>query len=225
MILHSFIFANEISYSNVDSNSIPLDHKIAERLARKNGVFIEAGAFDGIQQSNTKLLEDFYGWTGLLVEPSPSVQKRLKSNRPHSICYSCALGSFEQNYTYLCGDFTGELMSSIGGERSNKPPKECVLIRSLQSILDEVALRHIDFFSLDVEGYELNVLHGIDFNKTSFDFILIEIYKKDFNNIVTFLKSKGYHLIENLSNYNIKTNPNWDGSHNDYLFENKQVLD
>ena len=36
---------------------------------KKKGVFIEAGACDGILNSNTFLLEKNYEWTGLLVEP------------------------------------------------------------------------------------------------------------------------------------------------------------
>lgn len=50
-----FIPTNEISYSSVDANNIPLDHKILERIKIRNGTFIEVGAFDGIIQSNTKL--------------------------------------------------------------------------------------------------------------------------------------------------------------------------
>ena len=36
----------------------------------KNGFFIEAGAHDGVNQSNTYLIEKVLGWNGLLVEPN-----------------------------------------------------------------------------------------------------------------------------------------------------------
>lgn len=219
------ISPNEISYSSLDSKNVPLDHKITERLGRRNGVFVEVGAFDGLIQSNTKLLEEFYGWTGILIEPSAVLYKRLVNNRPRSSCFQCALGSFEQNNTYRYGDFDGELMSSMGGNREHRPATQRVLVRTLQSILDETHLDQIDFFSLDVEGYELNVLKGIDFTKSSFDYILIEIYKKFYNEILKFMQYNGYKLIENFTNYSSLTHPDWDGTHNDYLFQRIRAED
>lgn len=219
----AFIPPNEISYSAVDYQNVPLDHKIAERIGKRDKVFIEVGAFDGVIQSNTKLLEEFYGWTGILVEPSPVLYKRLVNNRPRSQCFQCALGSPEQNGSYLFGNFDGSLMSSMDGNREHRPATERVLMRTLQSILDETNIKHVNFFSLDVEGYELNVLKGIDFNQTSFDYILIEIYHSFYQDIIEFMKLKGYELVENFTNYNTTTHPNWDGTHNDYLFQRIQA--
>ena len=46
-----------------------------EKLFRgkKNGFFVEAGAFDGEAFSNTLLFELKHNWTGLLVEPNPDL--------------------------------------------------------------------------------------------------------------------------------------------------------
>ncbi|MCJ8281793.1 MAG: FkbM family methyltransferase [Rivularia sp. ALOHA_DT_140] len=49
-----------------------------------------------------------------------------------------------------------------------------VRARTLTSILDEANVKKIDFFSLDVEGFELNALKGLDFNKYQPEFMLIE---------------------------------------------------
>ena len=43
------------------------------------GFFIEAGAVDGIFQSNTLYLENQLNWTGLLVEPDKEAFERLLS--------------------------------------------------------------------------------------------------------------------------------------------------
>jgi hypothetical protein len=94
-----------------------------------------------------------------------------------------------------------------------------VKIRSLQSILDECGISHINLFSLDTEGYELNILKGIDFSRTTFDYLLIEIYTHQYDEIVSFLLQKGFELVTCLSNYNKVSNPGWDGAHNDYLFK------
>ena len=71
----------------------------------------------------------------------------------------------------------------------------------------------IDFFSLDVEGSELNVLKGIDFKKFNFTYLLIEITDIDsgiyIKKVHNFLKNKGYFLEANLTSY-------------DYLFKYKK---
>ena len=200
---------------------VPID-KLIEKLNIRDGVFIEVGANDGIIQSNTLLLERCYGWTGILVEPSENVYLQLCANRPNSKCFQCALGSFDENNTYVYGDFDGSAMSSIEGKRLNRSLNKRVLMRSLQSILDEENLHHINFFSLDVEGYEYNILRGIDFSKTIFDYLLIEIYNFDYEQICNFLLEQGYDMVELFSLYD-ETMSDWDGTHNDYLFKRRDL--
>ncbi len=168
-------------------------------------------------------MEESKSWKGILVEPSRILFPTLQSNRPNSICYCCALGAFNENNTYLWGDFDGDPASSVFGKRSHRKPKEKVLVRCLQAILDENNITRVNFFSLDTEGYELNILNGIDFNKTIFDYILVEIYIDEFNEVCSLLESNNFELVENFSNYNPITNPNWDGTHNDYLFRRKNL--
>lgn len=211
-----------ISYALPDAAGVPLDHKLLKIMPYRNGTFIEVGALDGNKLSNTKLFEEFYNWTGILVEPSPGLFSALIKNRPKSRCFSCALGAFEQDGSFVYGDFDGHPMASLTG-RLDRPTGICVPMRSLQSILDECNMYHIDFFSLDTEGYELNILKGIDFERTTFDYLLIEIYTHQYNDIVSFLDEKGYELISCFSNYNKVDNPGWDGTHNDYLFKRKNL--
>ena len=206
------------TYSSLDSNWVPLDHKLIEIMNIHNGIFIEVGAYDGVWSSNTKLLEECYGWTGILIEPSELSFKQLQENRPLARSFQCALGSFEEDGIYGYGDFDGGAMSSLIG-RTNRPQIYAVHIRSLQSVLDECGLHHVHFLSLDTEGYELNILKGIDFSKTTFDYMLIEIYQDQYSDIVSLLSSHGYELATCLSNYNQSSNPGWDGTHNDYLFK------
>ena len=93
---------------------------------------------------------------------------------------------------------------------------------TLEKILDIEKIINIDFLSLDTEGYELNILKGLNLNKYRPKYMLIEVYKVDYNNIVEFLKENNYNLICNFTNYSKKTNPCWDGTHNDYLFIDNQ---
>lgn len=222
----NLLFAGENlpTYSLKDSKKTPIDWKLVDLFDKKDGVFIEVGAYDGILQSNTLLLEQHFGWEGILVEANPYLVSKIKKNRPTAHVFSCALGTFAQNNTYVLGDFSkNSLMCSIDGTRLNSTPNCKVLIRSLQSILEELKISHIDFFSLDTEGYEYNILNGIDFDKTTFNYLLIEIYSWDYEKIVSLLDKNGYCLVNNFSNYNKSDNPHWDGTHNDYLFKRNSL--
>jgi hypothetical protein len=91
----------------------------------------------------------------------------------------------------------------------------------LDDILQSENVKHIDFLSLDVEGYEFNVLKGLNLDKNRPVFILVEIYRYDYENITQWLKENNYDLLCNFSGYNKNENPIWDGTHNDYLFKDK----
>jgi hypothetical protein len=79
----------------------------------------------------------------------------------------------------------------------------------LTSILDEYGVEEIDFFSLDVEGFELSVLQGLDFNKYRPKYMLIETsFKKDVDDYL-----KDYYIeVEQLTVH-------------DYLYQRKLGFD
>lgn len=213
-----FLSANLPSYSHIDIDNVPLDKTMIQILKKQDGFFVEVGAHDGLFRSNTKLLEEYFGWRGLLVEPSLVAYEQCARNRPDALCYHCGLGSFEEEGKVIYGDFDGHPMSSVGGVRRGNQPTTAVTLYPLQKLLDENGISHIDFMSLDTEGYEYKILQGIDFNRTTFDYFLIELYPDEYDDVVQFLQSKGFLLQECLSRYSKAKWPQWDGTHNDYLF-------
>jgi len=197
-----------------------ISEKILKYLNYDNGVYIECGANDGLRQSNTFLLENNKNWSGFLIEPSESAFNLCLKNRSQkNIILNYALVSNDYSDEFVYGDFDGELMSSINGVRRNNVTLNKVKAKTLTKILDEYKPKKIDFFSLDVEGYELDVLNGLDFTKYSPSYVLIEIYAKDYNDILEIMTKNGYILLENLSDFNLVNNPHWDGTHNDFLFK------
>lgn len=190
----------------------------------ENGVFIEAGALDGLFMSNTKILEDL-GWTGLLIEPSEKAAERCRQNRK-SIVENCALVSKDYKETTVIGDFFFDGENGMGawsGIHKNlyglKAAKQAYAA-PLDTLLKHHKMDKIDFLSLDVEGYELEVLKGIDFETTDIKFILIEVNLKDYTleGMNNYLAMFGYKNIACLSGFN-QGMEGWDGSHNDYLYE------
>lgn len=219
------------SYSSLDSNRIPFDMKLENIFNYKNnGFFIELGAHDGLFQSNTAFFEFTHNWKGILIEPTPGYLECIK-NRPNSKVYNKCCVSNDYTEKYIKGDFlTMGAMCSVNGERLKQTSLVDVEASTLENIIDDYFSKFnnnqahkIDFLSLDTEGYELNVLRGLNLDKYRPEYMLIEIYKNDYENIITFLINNNYTLICNFSNYNNIQNPLWDGTHNDYLFkDNKQ---
>jgi FkbM family methyltransferase len=220
------------NYSLRDSDNLFLDDKIDKLFGGKqDGFFIELGANNGLLQSNTAFLEKNRNWKGILIEPNTKNFEFCKINRPNSICYNYACVSQDFTDEFIYGDFdlppndNGSLMSSINVLRLNS--KKCDILKvpvsTLTNILDKQTIPKIDFLSLDVEGYEYSVLKGLDLDKYKPTYLLIEIYNVDFNTIKTYLEDKKYKLISNFSNYSKQTNPNWDGTHNDFLFKLSDV--
>jgi FkbM family methyltransferase len=215
---------NKISYAPWIEDNEPggVDLKILPYLEDiENGFFVEAGALDGLFQSNTKILEDL-GWKGLLIEPSPSAAQKCRENRQQSIVENCALVSFKHEGEFVLGNFFHDgSEGGLGATSSITHDGIQVKARNLNSILIEHNIHHIDFFSLDVEGHEMEVLHGIDFKNIHITFIVIEVNSNRYSldTLNSFMLSNGYENIINMSNFSLDKNPGWGGKHQDFLYK------
>jgi hypothetical protein len=207
-------------YCAVNCKREPITKRILEYISNiENGFYIEAGAYDGVLQSNTKFLEEEYNWTGILIEPSPKVFLELEKNRPNNINVNKCLVSPWHSSKTIKGAFDNGPMSSVGNIRNLKNVElidvEC---DTLENILDYYDIQKIDFMTVDTEGYELEVLQGLNLLKHRPLYIMIEIYETQKKELFQFMEDMNYMLLENITNYNLLDNPGWDGSHNDYLF-------
>ena len=78
--------------------------------------------------------------------------------------------------------------------------------RTLDSIIDDIGVTNIDFISIDVEGYELEVIQGLNFNKINVNYILVET--NQYLIIAAYLFQFHFDFIEKIS-------------HHDYLFKRR----
>ena len=228
-----------MSEKNTDSSTLAArTYAIGQRLRPDGrGVFVEAGANDGIRQSNTLALERI-GWTGLLIEPSPKSFAALLRNRPRSTCIQAAL--VESNrVTELEGTFASDSLMATAHEAlmerdraglaafsierlrrglglKARPALTTVPARTLNEVLTSFGVTDIDLLSLDVEGFEFKVLTGLtDFRPR---IVIIETRSFDAFLMSELMLSKGYLLAANLSNFNVIDHPQWTSDHQDFCW-------
>ena len=191
-----------------------LERKL-DTLFDRPGYFVEAGAVDGFFESNTYYLERFRGWSGLLIEPSPTMFSRIARNRPNASAVNCALVSFDYDLPTVTltdahafsGIFTANTAENEARLKAAKqfsdPRSVDVPARTLQSILDQLGVDRVDFFSLDVEGYEDQVLGGLDFARIRPRYILAECVTPQQKETLDRRLSPWYECLGPLSNRDV----------------------
>ncbi len=166
-----------------------LDILLETFMDYRNGFFIEVGANDGLSQSNTRYFEQYKGWRGLLIEAIPDLADKCKKNRPKSIVENYALVGNDYPLDYIEIHYCN-LMSVIENDvvELNKhiqdgqklfPKEKTYTVKvpaiTLSEMLEKHKISKIDLLSLDVEGFEANVLKGLDLEKYRPKFLLIEV--------------------------------------------------
>ncbi len=186
------------------------DRFLRERLFSGNdGFFIEIGADDGVDKSNTLVFEQA-GWKGLCIEPSPTRFKALAANRACE-CLNVAIASTDAEVAFLdivgygkglsgiVGNYDPRHLDRIERETAANPltvarTRVTVPARRLDAILAERGIRHVHYCSIDVEGSELEVLRSIDFAAVSFDALTIEDGYEN-PEIRAFMDKRGFRLM------------------------------
>ncbi len=173
-----------------------LDKKMLRYMNFKNGFFIECGANDGVDQSNTWYYEKYLNWNGVLIEPLKKQFNELKKNRSKkNKFYNTALSSSVSIHSLSLTE--NNLVSRIVDRNKSEINFVTVSSTTLTKILEEISAPSlIDFFSLDVEGYEYEIIKGIDFNRYNFKYFLIETSNEL---VISYLKQKNYRLLNKLT--------------------------
>ena len=101
-----------------------------------------------------------------------------------------------------------------------KPLTTKIQVKTLSSLIEASKIDLIDIMILDIEGYEIPALKGLD-RKHDPRIVAVETRKKDAFGINDIMLSKGYILYENLSRFSAESDHQWSKDHQDYLWVKK----
>jgi len=154
----------------------------------KNKFFIDVGASNGLDGSNSSLFEFYLNWNGICIEPNKVQYDKLIKNRNCKI-YNCCIA--EEDTIKEFWEIKGPISPLSGLKESYDPQhidriqKEVlqtndtieiknIEVKKLSTLMNENNISYVDYLSIDVEGAELQVLEGIDFKKHYIDVISLE---------------------------------------------------
>ena len=154
--------------------------RLWEKRAGKR-FFVEFGATDGVNLSNTFILEKSFKWNGLLIEPARVWKERLIANRNSLIDFRCVFSKTGETIEF--NESEDPVYSTIGqfskldghAQSRTRGSRYFVDTVTLNDVLtDHSAPEVIDYLSIDTEGSEFQILESVDFSKWIFKVITVE---------------------------------------------------
>ena len=170
---------------------------VLKTLGRKRGgYFVELGAQDGVQNSNTIFLEQRYRWTGICIEAHAESYRALVENRSCIRVQACVDEHRHTVAFHERQESKGE--SGIVDEDTDNRHAKFNLVQmetiTLTQILgDHEAPAVMDYLSLDTEGSELRILRSFDHESYRFRCMTIERCPQQLHQL---LSNHGYLLVK-----------------------------
>ncbi|MFM7079096.1 MAG: FkbM family methyltransferase [Bacteroidota bacterium] len=183
------------------------------------GFFVDIGAFDPIVGSNTYY---FYrlGWRGINIDARPGSMDRFVKVRPRDINLETGIGAREGKLMYYMlesepsmNTFSLESLQACRMDEKITSTAEVPVVRFEEIQKKYIPTNtHIDFVSIDTEGYEMEVLSGFNFEWQRPSIFAVELNAVKtlqdvfLNPVHLFLQDKGYVAVaKNAISHNVAT--------------------
>ncbi|MBE9064944.1 FkbM family methyltransferase, partial [cf. Phormidesmis sp. LEGE 11477] len=176
---------------------------------KKDGFFVDVGANHPTEISNTIYLER-KGWNGLSFEPQKHLCKLFEEVRGTKVLpYVLGSEPCETEFGIVESDGWEHALSGVfdvmrkeGAAFQGKTiRREKRQVHRLVDVLLDEKIEYVDFMSIDVEGYELEVLKGMDFSKVHVEILIVENDRTQLGNVYLreFIKAQGFKYVARLS--------------------------
>jgi FkbM family methyltransferase len=170
---------------------------------KREGYFVEFGATNGIDLSNTLMLEKHFGWHGILAEPGRQWHEALTKNRRADIDFRCVWTRTGDNLKFteaFAGEFStitryaSRDMNRVVRSKGNKIVVESISLADLLKYHN--APYRVDYISIDTEGSELPILEAFSFERDISIFTIEHNFvQNDRDEIYSLMRSNGYSRV------------------------------
>lgn len=170
------------------------------------GAYVDIGCWDPVRSSNTYYFH-LRGWQGICIDPNPQLAAVYKAQRPGDLFVNAAIGTEAGALSYYMLEKGYDSMNTLDRDFIRKHGLEDkvehtleVPVRTLASVLEEHLDpgARLDFFDVDVEGFDLEVLKSNDWNRFRPGIIVSETdhpLEADLHSDMTrYLADQGYGL-------------------------------
>jgi FkbM family methyltransferase len=164
---------------------------------RRDGVFLDVGAGDPVDNSTTYYLEKHLGWRGIAVDAIGEYAERYARQRPATrfFAYFVADKSGAARDFFVADDRRYSSASASDPRGGSYRKREIATI-ALNDLLRSQQVNHVDFLSMDIEGAEPLALAGFDIERYRPELACIEIHSPEHGRaIVEYFTLHGYREI------------------------------
>ena len=178
----------------------------------EDGYFVEIGAADGLNLSNTYMLEKNFNWKGVVVEPAKVWRKKLLENRNCTISNDCIYSESGLKVDFL--QTVKPEFSTLNIKNKPKDIHENFRKKNNTSyVIETISFKNfakkynipnkINYISIDTEGTEYEILKSIDLKKYDIKIFTIEHnYSTNRDLIYKYLTKFGYvRVLESFSDF------------------------
>jgi FkbM family methyltransferase len=167
---------------------------------KRDGFFVEFGAADGVKLSNTFLLENRYGWRGIVAEPARRWHQDLTRNRTCLVDHRCVWSKSGEKLQFNeAAEAEFSTIDTLSGSDHHAKLRQhgkryAVETTSLSDLLQvHNAPVSIDYLSIDTEGSEFAILESFFPSQHEIRIITVEHnYTDQRSRILNLLTSWGY---------------------------------
>ena len=165
---------------------------------RRDGFFLDVGASHYQQDSNTYYLEKELGWSGIAIEPQTQYAADYTQHRPRTRFVSMFASDVAGRQIKL---FTTpndlRVASSTAGFTEGSGPTTSVDVptTTLNDVLEQARVGHVDFVSMDIELHEPQALAGFDLVRFEPALVCIEAHPEVRQQILDYFHERGYVVV------------------------------
>lgn len=168
---------------------------------KPSGWYVDIGCHDPVYLSNTFQLY-LRGWKGLVVDANPQLIARFKRQRPYDIAVCAAVSNSVETRRFVISHHpeVSSLSAADIAADDVASESEVTTVTLTELLKSHDVPSRFDVLSIDIEGFDLPALSGLDWSFYRPQLVIVEMHGFDLTKASTFplyelLITHGYRLV------------------------------